>query len=124
MPQANPKSVQVHVSTGSGVNIEWNDGHRTHYTFQWLRDACPCATCEEERKKDGRQPGEPPPKPATLLPMFKEPAKAVSTQVVGRYAVNFKWNDGHDSGIYSWDYLRMMCQCEECQKRFATGQVQ
>jgi DUF971 family protein len=89
MAIANPKSVKVNVSTGTGVDIEWDDGHRTHYNFQWLRDACPCATCTEEPKE---------------------------VKPVGRYALNISWNDGHSSGIYSWDYLREMCQCEECKK--------
>lgn len=119
MPLADPKSIKVNITTGSGVDIEWKDGHRTHYSFPWLRDACPCATCEEERKQQSRQPGEPPAKPATLLPMYKEPAKVVSVQAVGKYAINFKWNDGHESGIYSWDYLRMMCQCQECQQKLS-----
>jgi DUF971 family protein len=36
---------------------------------------------------------------------------------VGRYALSFHWNDGHQSGIYSWEYLRRVCQCEECKQR-------
>jgi DUF971 family protein len=48
--------------------------------------------------------------------MYKEPAKPTEAKAVGRYALNFHWNDGHASGIYSWDYLREMCQCEECKK--------
>jgi DUF971 family protein len=33
---------------------------------------------------------------------------------VGRYAIQFNWQDGHSGGIYSWDYLRRACQCREC----------
>ena len=33
---------------------------------------------------------------------------------LGRYAVNFVWSDGHDSGIYSFDYLRGLCPCPAC----------
>ena len=114
MPLANPKSVKVNISTGAGMDIEWDDGHQTHYAFVWLRDACPCATCTEERNNDGRQPGEPPKKTASLLPMYKEPARPTEAAPVGRYAISFKWNDGHESGIYSWDYLREHCQCADC----------
>jgi DUF971 family protein len=35
---------------------------------------------------------------------------------MGRYAVSFHWNDGHRSGIFSWDYLRRHCNCEECRR--------
>ena len=110
----NPKSVNVNVTTGTGVDIEWDDGHTTHYAFQWLRDACPCATCTEERNNNHRKPGEPAKQATQLLPMYKEPAKPKEVKPVGKYALNFSWNDGHASGIYSWDYLRELCQCEEC----------
>lgn len=43
-----PKSVKVHLSTGAGVDIEWGDGHVSHYDFVYLRNACPCAMCNEE----------------------------------------------------------------------------
>src|SRR5246127_1111488 len=54
-----PKSVKVHLTSGTGMDIEWNDGHVSHYSFVYLRDSCPCAMCEEERGKAGRRPGEP-----------------------------------------------------------------
>lgn len=117
VPAANPKSVKVNISTGAGVDIEWDDGHRTHYGFQWLRDACPCATCTEERTNHHRQPGEPVKAVPTLLPMYKEPIKPKEAKPVGRYAINISWNDGHSSGIYSWDYLRELCLCEECKQK-------
>jgi DUF971 family protein len=114
MAVVNPKSVKVNVTTGTGVDIEWDDGHLTHYTFQWLRDACPCATCTEDRNGHNRKAGEPAKAAPSLLPMYKEPVRPKEVKPVGRYALNFNWNDGHSSGIYSWDYLREMCQCEEC----------
>src|SRR5271165_3098636 len=39
-----PKSVLIHLTTGTGMEIEWKDGHRSVYTFAFLRDACPCET--------------------------------------------------------------------------------
>jgi DUF971 family protein len=114
MAVINPKSVKVNKTTGTGMDIEWDDGHHTHYGFQWLRDACPCATCVEDRTNHKRKAGESPQKPTSLLPMYKEPTKPEEVKAVGKYALNIAWNDGHSSGIYSWDYLREMCQCEEC----------
>ena len=46
-----PKSVKVNLSTGTGLDIEWKDGHQSHYSFPFLRDACPCALCDEERSQ-------------------------------------------------------------------------
>ena len=36
-------------------------------------------------------------------------------EIVGRYALRFKWSDGHETGIYSFTALRQMCQCDICQ---------
>ncbi len=109
-----PARVRVHKSQGTGMEIEWRDGHRSTWSFPWLRDACPCATCHEEREAEGRAPGTPKPQPAAVLPMYKAPARPGTVTPVGHYAISFHWKDGHSSGIYSWDYLRRHCQCEEC----------
>jgi|SRR6185437_3225702 len=134
-----PLKVRVHKTEGTGLEIDWKDGHRSAWSFQWLRDACPCATCHEERQKSGRAPGEPQSKPSApppvhepavapgahvtyqwqnpLLKLYKEPLKVERVAPVGNYAISFTWNDGHKTGIYSWDYLRRHCLCEECKGR-------
>ncbi len=109
-----PKSVKVNLTTGKGVDIEWRDGHVSHYTFTFLRDACPCAMCCEEREKSGREPGEPAKLAPGALPMFKPAAKPVSAEGIGKYAIKFIWNDNHDLGLYSWKYLREVCPCGTC----------
>ncbi len=109
-----PKSVEVHLTSGEGVDIEWKDGHRSHYSFQYLRDACPCALCDDERAKEGREPGDPPKAQSGALPMFKPAPKAVGAEGVGKYAIRFTWSDRHELGIYSWDFLREYCPCDEC----------
>ena len=111
---ADPRSVKVNLSTGTGLDIDWKDGHRSHYSFPFLRDACPCALCDEARSKAHHQPGEPSKLAPGALPMFKEAAKATSAEAVGKYAIKFQWNDGHDQGLYSWQFLRDVCPCEEC----------
>jgi DUF971 family protein len=109
-----PKSVKVNLTTGTGVDIEWKDGHVSHYGFVYLRDACPCAMCNEERDKSGRKPGARAKLAPGMLPMFKAAAKPLSAEGIGKYAIRFAWNDDHDLGIYSWKYLREVCPCEEC----------
>ncbi len=113
-PATDPAAVKVNLTTGAGVDITWKDGHISHYSFVFLRDACPCAMCEEERDKSRRKPGEPAKLAPGALPMFKDKARPVSAEPVGKYALKFKWNDNHDLGIYSWQYLREVCPCEEC----------
>ena len=117
-----PAKVRVLLSEGKGLEIDWADGHQSAWSFAWLREACPCATCVEQRNAEGRAPGEPKPRPAQLLPMYSPPVKPESAHGVGRYALEFSWSDGHRAGIYSWDYLRRNCQCSEC--RFARGETQ
>jgi DUF971 family protein len=109
-----PDKVRVLLTEGKGLEIDWMDGHKSAWSFAWLRNGCPCATCNEERKLDGRKPGQAKVKPAQLLPMYAPPAKPASAHAVGRYALQFNWLDGHSGGIYSWDYLRRHCQCQEC----------
>ncbi|HEY5330861.1 MAG TPA: DUF971 domain-containing protein [Acidobacteriaceae bacterium] len=104
-----PAKVRVDKTGGTGMKIDWRDGHSSAWTFAWLRAACPCATCHEERDADGRDPGTAKPKPASLLPLYEAPAKPVEVTPVGKYALRFKWNDGHEAGLYSWDYLRNVC---------------
>ncbi len=114
MASADPKSVKVNLTAGTGVDIEWMDGHRSHYAFPFLRDACPCALCDDERTKSSRKPGDSHAAAAAALPIFKPAVKPTSAEGVGKYAIKFHWNDGHDLGIYSWKFLRENCPCEEC----------
>jgi DUF971 family protein len=109
-----PKKVRVKKTEGTGVEIDWKDGHQSAWNFEWLRNACPCATCHEEREKTGRVPGVPKPKEQKLLMMYEAPVKPLEVTPVGKYALKFKWSDGHESGIYSWEYLRRLCRCDDC----------
>jgi DUF971 family protein len=104
-----PLKVRVDKTGGTGMEIDWRDGHSSAWNFAWLRAACPCATCHEERDADGRDPGVAKPKPASLLPLYEAPPRPVEVTPVGKYALRFKWNDGHEAGLYSWDYLRNVC---------------
>lgn len=108
-----PTSVKVHVSSGAGVDITWADAHSSHYDFPYLRDQCPCATCNDEKaKKEAFAAAGP--ASAAVLPMFKPKAHANSATKVGNYAIQINFSDGHSTGIFSYDYLRSLCPCTEC----------
>jgi DUF971 family protein len=109
-----PLKVRVKKTEGSGVEIDWRDGHTSAWDFRWLRDACPCATCNTERETTGRATGEPKAKPQDPFALYQAPPRPDEVTPVGKYALKFKWNDGHEAGIYSWDYLRRVCQCAQC----------
>lgn len=107
---SNPSNVDI--SKSSGVDIEWKDGHKSHYDLQYLRDHCPCAMCTN---KETHAPAAGP-KPSAVLPMYKARTKLNDVESVGHYALRFFWNDGHSTGLYSYDHLRSICPCEECKK--------
>ena len=90
--------------------IQWSDGHRSIYTWKHLRDNCPCAGCRGEF-------GQPPDpfrilKPSEIAP--RPPLAPVEIAPVGNYAYKIVWNDGHDTGLFTLEYLRQLCQCSEC----------
>jgi DUF971 family protein len=114
-----PLAIKIHVSTGTGVDITWADNHISHYDFPYLREECPCATCNEKRGEEHRHSGsKPAPISSSALPMFKPKVRAQSATQVGNYAVQISFNDGHNSGIFSYDHLRTICPCAECAAAF------
>ena len=116
-PRRKPTSVKVHVKNGAGVDIVWADGHASHYDFPYLREQCPCATCNDERgKKEDLASAQ---KTAFApLPMFKPKTLAQTATPVGNYALGISFTDGHSTGIFSYEYLRAVCPCQECAKIF------
>ena len=88
--------------------IQWSDGHRSEYAWTHLRKHCPCAGCRDEQLK--------PPDPFRILkPAELQPLKPVSLTPIGHYAYKIAWSDGHDSGIYTLEHLRALCQCPQCE---------
>jgi DUF971 family protein len=95
--------------------IEWNDGHRSVYTWQHLRNNCSCAACREEHLQ--------PPDPFRILkPSELVPLKPLAIAPVGLYGYKINWSDGHDSGIFTLEHLRALCQCPECIKNHGSGE--
>jgi DUF971 family protein len=118
-PRKKPTAVKIHVTSGAGVDITWADGHSSHYDFPYLRDECPCATCNDERaKKESFAGAGPASAAAAVLPMFKPKATAKAATSVGNYAIQITFNDGHATGIYSYDQRRSICPCPECATAF------
>ena len=95
------KEVQV---DGQSIRIQWSDGHESEFTATFLRINCGCAECVEEWSH--RRVLDPASVPADL--------HAEDHLMVGRYAVQFLWSDGHFTGIFPFDTLRALCQCDQC----------
>ena len=89
------------------LTVSWEDGHESRYSFEHLRDLCPCAECRGETVLF--QTYVPPP-PDRSVPGRCELKEIVQ---VGSYAVRLAWGDGHATGIYTWEYLLARCPCPE-----------
>ncbi len=92
------------------LRISWEDGHASSYPLDALREACPCAVCRGGHENMGVEHA---PDLIELKPARSYEVKNI--QLVGNYAIQFRWDDGHDSGIYTWGYLRHICPCPKCQ---------
>ena len=83
------------VSPGE-LMIIWADGNESHFPAPVLRRECPCASCRDEIT--GAR---------ILLPIHvPDELQFRRVDLVGQYALQFEWTDGHHTGIFSFDYLR------------------
>jgi DUF971 family protein len=85
---------------GNELAVKWEDGRESYIPLEKLRRACPCAGCQGEVDVLGnlhKGPDE------SLSPRAFD---LVRMSLVGTYAIQPVWADGHASGIFSFDYLR------------------
>lgn len=101
----------IAVSKSKGIKIDWKDGHCSEYELQYLRVHCPCAQCI------GAHGAPPAPAPPNPLQIYKPALRIDEVEAVGGYAIRLRWNDGHNTGIYSYEYLRSVCPCPDCARR-------
>ncbi len=88
--------------------IRWADGHLSLYPWRRLRFHCPCAWCSGEWGQPGALAGT---RPEDLS---EEQTTLEDIALVGRYALQPTWADGHATGIYSFRLLRSLCPCGQC----------
>ena len=97
----------------SKITFKWPGGHETIYPARTVRHACRCASCIDETS------GKPLLDPATV----PDTIRAKRIDLVGQYAIQIEWSDGHDTGIYSFRHLRGNCPCDACTAVRAAGGV-
>src|SRR5437764_3343189 len=100
-PSVEPREIKQ--EGDRALSITWGDGELCSYKARDLRRACPCAQCVNEWT--GQR---------VLQPeAISEQLSIQDISIVGRYALNFRWSDGHETGIYSFRYLRELCEGEQ-----------
>jgi DUF971 family protein len=85
---------------GTELALKWDDGAESFVPLEKLRKLCPCASCHGEMDVLGN--------------VYKGPEKPLTPQslqlkrlaFVGGYALQPFWGDGHNTGLYAFDYLR------------------
>ena len=88
--------IQIIEESDSEVSIKWSDDSESRFTAAQLRRACPCAGCVNEWTGE-----------KMLDPdKIADDLKFIKIALVGRYALNFQFSDGHETGIFSFKYLR------------------
>ena len=85
----------------SGLTVSWADGRRSFYPIAYLRRMSPSAEARQLREELAKNP-------LTVLPAGRPsgPLVAVDAELVGNYAIKIRFSDGHETGIFSWEYLK------------------
>jgi DUF971 family protein len=93
-----PKNLQL---IGEELAIHWNDGTESYLSLDFFRRTCPCAACGGEPDVMGNlvRPN---------VSYTKGSFELRGWQMVGGYAIQPQWADGHNTGIYSYQYLRRL----------------
>ena len=100
-PSVEPREIMQEGDTA--LRITWADGRVCHYDAPSLRRACPCAQCVNEWT--GQR--------VLKTEDISDELLINDIALVGRYALNFRWSDGHETGIYSFRLLREFCEKAE-----------
>lgn len=91
-----PQPVDVALSRSQAqLTIEWEDGAVSRLPIAYLRGWCPCAACQGH---------------GTVV-QYHEAPDDLGIELMaeaGAYALHLRFSDGHDSGIYTWTWLRQI----------------
>ena len=97
-----PRPKHLDLQREHGLAIRWDDGRESFYPLPLLRKLSPSAEQRLLREEMAQNP-------LTVLPANRPSAdglKAVDAELVGNYAIRIKFSDGHETGIFTWHYLR------------------
>lgn len=95
----------LHRDENDNLIIQWDDQSVSTLSPKKLRDACPCATCQEKKKAKSQQK-------SNVLPVLKleetQPLKILAMKPIGNYAYGITFSDGHSSGLFTIEFLSQL----------------
>jgi len=94
---ATPAPITIDIDLDHGLTLTWADSTTSEFGLEELRQQCPCAECRTRRDRD---------LPVWPLPSSPQPLRIVDAKLIGAWGLGITWNDGHATGIYSWELLR------------------
>ena len=94
-----PRSIE-RMHAERGLLLSWHDGLERRVAYLGLRAQCMCARCVDEITGE-----------RVLDVEGLDPEIAIDgMELVGNYALKIRWSDGHDTGLYTWEHLRRLCE--------------
>lgn len=97
---------------GSGLEINFADANKIILDSKTIRKNCPCASCQAKRGDTSHANPLTPQSGRSLLRVISsslaEEEDLKQIWVLGNYALGMKWGDGHDSGIYTFEFLKSL----------------
>lgn len=103
MPRQSLNPKHLDLNKEKGLTVYWLDGRISFYPIAYLRKLSPSADARQLREEMAKNPLAV--LPASNVSNSNAPLTATGAEMVGNYAVRIIFSDGHDTGIYSWDYL-------------------
>ncbi|HZI17938.1 MAG TPA: DUF971 domain-containing protein [Pyrinomonadaceae bacterium] len=100
-PAVEPREIMQ--ESDAVLRVTWGDGRVCRFEAPALRRLCPCAQCVNEFTGER----------VLRADSVADDLEIADVEIVGRYALTFRWTDGHSTGIYSFRYLREICEGQE-----------
>ncbi len=98
-----PTPTSIQKKSETEMAIVWNTGENSTILFKTLRFYCRCAACVDEWTRERK----------IEMKDIRDDIKPTHVEPVGRYAIQIDWNDGHRTGIYTYDMLREIVRHEK-----------
>ncbi len=103
---------ELRLDKKDGLRITWADGQASHFPLAHLRQHCPCALCRTDPEGTDQAANQATTSLKVLPANIDRAAEFTDARLIGNYALQIDWADGHKTGIYDFRYLREICPAD------------